>query len=202
MAAEELILFMGAELILPVQVLRVEVSAPSSPIFLSSDIFPHSLSHSPQGWKQSFGTEVWGKGNLLYPAPSHNAILGKPAISSYLRKLSLGLGWFFFPFRPPQMGTLGFYVDRNQSNVSQGRWATAKIGWMRGSVHYSCKEQKREEGRKEGKETKGTVFSSLTRSEHIYPNKIFSCKLLINISWTPVSQCSHILAQYFYAVNE
>lgn len=96
-----------------------------------------------------FGTEVWGKGNLLYPAPSHNAILGKPAISSYLRKLSLGLGWFFFPFCPPQMGTLGFYLDRNQSNVSQGRWATAKIGWMRGSVQYSCKKDRKKEGRTE-----------------------------------------------------
>lgn len=128
MAAEELILFMGAKLILPVQVLRVEVSAPSSPIFLSSDIFPHSPSAFPTGLEIVLWHRGLRQGELTLSCSIHNAILGKPAISSYLRKLSLGLGWFFFPFRPPQMGTLGFYVDRNQSNVSQGRWATAKIG--------------------------------------------------------------------------
>lgn len=82
--------------------------------FLSSDIFHTPFLHSPQGWKHSFGTEVWGKGNLIYPASSHKSIIGKLAISSYLRKPSLGRFFlFFFPFCPPQMGSLGSCLDRN-----------------------------------------------------------------------------------------
>lgn len=64
-----------------------------------------------------------------------------------------------------------------------------------------CKKKKQREGNRKRSYGQSFLISYLIRI-YISEQYVFLCKLLTNISWSPVSQYFHILALYYYTVGE